>query len=113
MYSYPISFKIFIISLLLLFENGSILYFILPSNKHGSWGIIVIFLRNKSNPIFDISSLSINIFPVKGSKILNKHKHIVLLPEPVLPTTPIFSFDWISIFKFFKTISVFGRYLTL
>ena len=74
--------------------------------------MIVIFFLNISKPIFLISTLSIYIVPSKGSNILNKHKQIVLFPLPVLPTIPIFSLDLISKFKFFKTISVLGLYLT-
>jgi hypothetical protein len=51
------------------------------------------------------------IVPSAISTILLKDRHIVLLPAPVLPTTPIFSPGFTSKVKFFSTTSVVGRYL--
>jgi len=41
------------------------------------------------------------------------HKQIVLLPAPVLPTTPIFSPFFIEKLKLSKTVSVVGLYFKL
>lgn len=57
-----------------------------------------------------ISTPSISIWPPAISTILLIDKQIVLLPAPVLPTTPIFSPAFTSKDKFLRTISVFGRY---
>ena len=83
-----------------------------PSIKVGSCGITVILSLNFSKFIVLISISSIVIFPSVASNNLNKHKHNVDFPLPVLPTTPIFSIGLISKFKFFKTKGVLGRYLT-
>jgi hypothetical protein len=56
---------------------------------------------------------SINIYPLKISTILLRHKQIVLFPAPVLPTTPIFSPYFIENVKSLRTISVEGLYLKL
>ena len=80
-----------------------------PSIKVGSCGIIVIILLNKDKPTFDISTSSIKIFPLVASIILNKQRHKVLFPLPVLPTIQILSFGLINKFISFKTIFVSGR----
>jgi hypothetical protein len=57
-----------------------------------------------------ISKSSIKILPSNISTILGKERQIVLLPEPVLPTIPIFSFGLISNERFLRTTSVVGLY---
>ena len=69
----------------------------------GSCGIIVKFFLKISSPISLISIPSIEILPEFASNILNNDKHNVDFPLPVLPTTPIFSFGFISKVKFLKT----------
>jgi hypothetical protein len=54
---------------------------------------------------------SIRILPCSGSKILANAKVIVLFPDPVLPTIPIFNPYSILNDKLFKTNSVLGLYL--
>ena len=57
--------------------------------------------------------LSIMIAPSMMSTILLSDRQIVLLPAPVLPTTPIFSPGYTSKESSFKTISVSGLYLRI
>ena len=111
--SRPTSYNTFLISSSLKLFEGSTFSLKVPSINVGSCGIIVKFCLNISNPILLISMSSINIFPLSASNNLNKHRHSVDFPLPVRPTTPIFSFGFISKFKFFKTNGVFGLYLTL
>ena len=73
---------------------------------------MVNLLLSKFNPIELISISSINIFPLWGSKSLNTHKHRVLFPLPVLPTTPIFSLGLIIKLRFFNIIGVSSLYFT-
>jgi hypothetical protein len=54
---------------------------------------------------------SISIAPSNISTILDNERHIVLLPAPVLPTTPIFSPDYSLKLNLSRAISVFGLYL--
>ena len=71
----------------------------------------VIFFRSSLRFIFEISTPSISIVPDSISNILNRLKMIVDFPAPVLPTTPIFSFGLIFIFKFLRTCGSSARYL--
>ena len=68
---------------------------IVPSNIVASCKIIVIDSLNYAKDNVDMSTPSINIYPFIASRILNNDKVMVDLPAPVLPTTPIFSFDFI------------------
>jgi hypothetical protein len=56
---------------------------------------MVTFFLNSFRGIYDISISSINIYPSNTSTILAKDSPIVLLPAPVLPTIPIFSYEFI------------------
>ena len=66
-----------------------------PSNIVASYKIIVIDSLNYDKDNVDMSTPSIKIYPFIASRILNKDKVMVDLPAPVLPTTPIFSLDFI------------------
>ena len=52
-------------------------------------------------------------FPENPLRIRSKHRVIVDLPAPVLPTTPIFSFGYMIKLIFLRADGKFGRYLTL
>ena len=69
------------------------------------------FVFIKFNQILLILISSISILLINNIIILNRHKQIVLLPEPVLPNIPNFSFGKISKYKFLKTISMLFRNL--
>lgn len=56
---------------------------------------------------------SISIDPEYNSTILLNERQIVLLPAPVLPTTPIFSPDLTSKLRSLSTFSVLGLYLSV
>jgi hypothetical protein len=56
---------------------------------------------------------SISIDPEYNSTILLNERQIVLLPAPVLPTTPIFSPDLTSKVRSLSTFSVLGLYLSV
>lgn len=71
-------------------SRGSRLFLMVPSNKVGSWGMILRRLRRSWRPIFEISMLSIMILPPSGSVNRNKAWIKVDLPLPVRPTIPIF-----------------------
>lgn len=71
-------------------SRGSRLPLIVPSNKMGSWGMILRRLRRSWTPIVEISILSITIRPLDGSTKRNSAWIKVDLPLPVLPTIPIF-----------------------
>ena len=66
-----------------------------PSNIVASYKIIVIDSLSYDKDNVDMSTPSIKIYPFIASRILNKDNVIVDLPAPVLPTTPIFSLDFI------------------
>jgi hypothetical protein len=53
--------------------------------------MIAIFDLRSYSPSLDISILSIKIFPLESSTILNKACMMDDLPAPVRPTIPIFS----------------------
>lgn len=82
--------------------NGSIFDAIVPVNKTGSYGIIVHLFLNSCKPIRLISVKSNNISPIYSlefgdSSIIRIRPRVkVLLPAPVLPTIPTFSFAKIS-----------------
>ena len=81
--------SISIISLSVRSPFGSILNLRVPVNSVASYGIIVIFSRTLLISILPIFRLSISIEPFSISTILVKARLMVLLPAPVLPTTPI------------------------
>lgn len=101
-----------IISLSVLYSSGSKLNLIDPLNRVGSWGMIVIASLTCYKLILPISTPSISILPPQSSIILVKARVMVLLPAPVLPTTPIFSPPLISIESSLRTFSVVGLYLS-
>lgn len=70
--------------------RGSRFCLIVPSNKVGSWGMILRRLRRSWRPSVEISILSIRILPPAGSISRNKAWIKVDLPLPVRPTIPIF-----------------------
>lgn len=74
--------------------SGSKLNLRVPVNIVGSWGMRVILSLKVSIFISEISRPSTSIEPSNSSTILLIAKQIVLLPAPVLPTTPIFSPYW-------------------
>jgi hypothetical protein len=59
------------------------IYLIVPLNKTGSCGIIVILLRRSLRPIVAISIPSNSIFPEVGSINLKKDVANVDLPQPI------------------------------
>ena len=91
--------------------SGSRLNLKVPVNIVGSCGITVIFFLTSLSGSSYILTPSIRICPPAISTILLSERHIVLLPAPVLPTTPIFSLGFTSKVRLFRTISVFGLYL--
>ena len=105
-YAKPIKFNWKTISSSEYSPKGSIFSLKVPSINFGSWGIKDILSLNNFKSILDISTSSINIFPLEASKIRNNAKHKVVFPLPVLPTIPIFSPGFIVQFIFFKTKSV-------
>ena len=101
----------FIVSSLNLFI-GSIFSLNVPSIKNGSYGMTYIFSLRCLNPISLISISFINIFPsLQTSRILVNALSKVDFPDPVHPTTPIFSACFISNETLFKTIGVLSLYL--
>jgi len=70
------------------FSVGSRLNFKDPLKRHGSYGMIVIASLTCWRLILLMSTPSILIFPPQISMILVRARVIVLLPAPVLPTTP-------------------------
>lgn len=63
----------------------------------------MIFLRRSSSPSLLMSTPSIKMAPSLVSIILRRDKNMVDLPEPVLPTTPIY-------FVYYKPILTGGMY---
>lgn len=62
-----------------------------PVKIKASLGITVIFFLRILVGRLEISSPSINIFPVSASNILNNDNNNVDFPEPVLPIIAIYS----------------------
>jgi hypothetical protein len=71
----------------------------------------VIFYLKVYKLILEISTPSIVIIPFSNSISLDRVNPSVVLPEPVLPTIPIFFPAGISKAKFLITRSVCGLYL--
>ena len=113
MESRPLVFRRFSIWESEQISRGSKLYLKEPLKRVGSWGIIVMFFRSYLKLTIEISTPSTKILPESSSRILNITKLRVLLPAPVLPTTPILWPPSILRFRPFKTSSVFSLYLTL
>lgn len=106
------SFNVSKISSVLCLPRGSMFSLIVPSNNWGSYKIIVILYLKSNKFISEISTSSIKIFPLKTSSTLNRLRVIVDFPAPVLPTTPIFSWESILISNPFNTVSKFYLYFT-
>ena len=94
-------------------SSGSKLNHRVPVNIVGSYGMTEILDLSSYNLTSLISIPSIMICPSTISTILLNDKQMVLLPAPVLPTTPIFSPLLIEKERFLRTVSVFGLYLRL
>lgn len=91
--------------------NGSIFSLSVPSIKNGSCGIIYKFFRRCFNPISLIFNPSIKIYPsLLISNILLRAFNRVDFPDPVLPTTPIFSLSLILKETCFNTTGVSSLY---
>mmetsp|Transcript_37012 Transcript_37012/g.36614 ORF Transcript_37012/g.36614 Transcript_37012/m.36614 type:complete len:227 (-) Transcript_37012:3136-3816(-) len=91
--------------------SGSRLNFKVFLNRTGSCGIMVILSLRSANPTLEMSTPSISIDPLSASMILQRAKHKVLLPAPVLPTIPTFSPALMLRLIFLRTTSVSSRYL--
>ena len=82
-------------------------------NNVGTWGITDILRRKVCNPIFDISTLSIKIFPFPSvSNRRNKVCINVLFPLPLRPTIPTRVPASISIFTLCNANGNVERYRT-
>lgn len=78
----------------------------------GYWSITVISLRNSFKGISEILLPSINNSPSVTSVMPIIVFRIVVLPDPVLPTIPIFSPLFILQVIFLRTLGRLTRYLT-
>lgn len=92
--------------------RGSILSRMEPSKMVESCIIIVIDSLNYLRLNCEISTPSMIIFPDIASNTLNKVSVMVDLPAPVRPTTPIFSFGYMTNDKSLKAVGKFSRYYT-
>lgn len=72
--------------------------------------MILSFVLKSFNPILQISSPSMRILPLSGSTNLNKALINVVLPLPVLPTTPTLVPSMIVQVIPVRTRGAFGRY---
>jgi len=70
-------------------SKGSKFDLIVPVNNNGSCGIIPIFDRKSSRPIFEILIPSMTMFPSSDSTSLNNADINEDLPAPVRPTIPV------------------------
>ena len=70
--------------------RGSRLPRTVPSNRVGSWGIMLNLDLKSCRPMVEMSSPSITILPPTGSTMRNRACISVDFPLPVRPTTPIF-----------------------
>ena len=111
-WSRPAFLRRLVMTEVLWMEVGSILNCKLPLKMTGSYGITVIFSLNTFNSTFEISTWSIEIDPYETSSILVRASARVDFPDPVLPTTPIFSPPATLKLIPFKTRSRLGRYFT-
>mmetsp|Transcript_1598 Transcript_1598/g.1956 ORF Transcript_1598/g.1956 Transcript_1598/m.1956 type:complete len:360 (+) Transcript_1598:152-1231(+) len=90
--------------------SGSRLNLRVPLNSVASCGMIVILVLRSAMPTLLMSTPSILMLPDSFSMILQMASQRVLLPAPVLPTTPTFS-PWLILRQIsFSTMSVSGRY---
>lgn len=94
-------------------ESGSRLNQIVPLNRTGIWGMIVILSLKSDSPSFEISAPSILILPPHPSIIRQSARQRVDFPAPVLPTTPIFSPGLICKLSPQSTSSVSSQYQAL
>ena len=94
------------------FYKGSILSRIDPSKIEGSYIIIVMDDLNYYKLKVEISIPLMSIDPSIASSNLKRVIVIVDLPAPVLPTTPIFSKEFILIEILFKAGGSPSRYYT-
>jgi len=86
-----------------------------PVKRTGSCGIIVTFWRSSWSPIFSMFKSSKEIEPFvseleANSRILSKPNVRVDFPDPVLPTTPIFSQFYTLKLMLLMTTGSSGRY---
>lgn len=92
--------------------EGSRLNLIVSLNITGSCGITVMSFLKLSIFTAEVSIPSISILPDSISMMRDKARHKVLLPDPVLPTMPIFSPGWTSKLNFWRTSSQSFLYLS-
>lgn len=86
-------------------SNGSRLLLMVPMNRIGSWGTMLILDLRSARDILVISTPSMRIDPAYGSKTLNSDNAREDFPAPVLPTMPTLSPGEITRLMFLRTSS--------